>query len=396
VLNELEKLHLKLRSLAIFRNLLGDRVLTALDRVLSCADRPATEQADAYSAFVSRLYAAGGDLGAHVLELVLSDENAYVRRRAQKQPACRVLEECLQNELNILEEVSRLRPVTVQKHIAYSGFLPAWTVRETDFKKAYADRMDSLSIRGYGVFSVYHVFTLEGGAPTPVKRPDPVRLTDLKGYEDEREAVIANTRALLKGRPAANVLLYGDAGTGKSSTVKAVVNAFRGEGLRLIEIAMTQFRQIPGLIERLSDNPLKFILFIDDLSFAKETADFGALKAVLEGSVSSRGKNLAIYATSNRRRLVKESFSDRSEDVHRSETLQELSSLSERFGLSVRFFRPDKAQYLDIVRALGAQYGLGVGDAKLEAEAERYALQRGGRSPRVARQFVEYLKSTGE
>ena len=223
-----------------------------------------------------------------------------------------------------------------------------------------------------------------------------MRLTDLKGYEDEREAVIANTRALLKGRPAANVLLYGDAGTGKSSTVKAVVNAFRGEGLRLIEIAMTQFRQIPGLIERLSDNPLKFILFIDDLSFAKETADFGALKAVLEGSVSSRGKNLAIYATSNRRRLVKESFSDRSEDVHRSETLQELSSLSERFGLSVRFFRPDKAQYLDIVRALGAQYGLGVGDAKLEAEAERYALQRGGRSPRVARQFVEYLKSTGE
>jgi len=113
VLNELEKLHLKLRSLAIFRNLLGDRVLTALDRVLSCADRPATEQADAYSAFVSRLYAAGGDLGAHVLELVLSDENAYVRRRAQKQPACRVLEECLQNELNILEEVSRLRPSSV-------------------------------------------------------------------------------------------------------------------------------------------------------------------------------------------------------------------------------------------------------------------------------------------
>ena len=396
MLNELEKLHLKLRSLAIFRNLLGDRVLTALDRVLSCADRPATEQADAYSAFVSRLYAAGGDLGAHVLELVLSDENPYVRRRAQKQPPCRVLEECLINELGILEEVSRLRPETVQKHIAFSGFLPAWTVSWTDFKKAYADRMDSLSIKGYGVFSGYHVFTLEDGALTPVTRPDPVRLTDLKGYEDEREAVIANTRALLKGRPAANVLLYGDAGTGKSSTVKAVVNAFRGEGLRLIEIAMTQFRQIPGLIERLSDNPLRFILFIDDLSFAKETADFGALKAVLEGSVSARGKNLAIYATSNRRRLVKESFSDRSEDVHRSETLQELSSLSERFGLSVRFFRPDKAQYLDIVRALGAQYGLGVGDAKLEAEAERYALQRGGRSPRVARQFVEYLKSTGE
>jgi len=392
VLNELEKLHLRLRSLAVFRNLLDDEVLTALDRVLTCADRPAAEQADAYAAFVSRLYAAGGNLGAYVLDLVLSDENAYVFRRAQKEAPGRALEECLKNELGILEEVSRLRPEAVRKHIAYTGFLPRWTVSETDFSKAYADRMDDLASQGYGVFSKFHMFTLKAGEITPVTCPDPVRLADLKSYEYEREAVLANTRALLRGKPAANVLLYGDAGTGKSSTVKAAVNAFRGEGLRLIEITMTQFREIPALLERLSANPLRFILFIDDLSFAEETADFGALKAILEGTVSVKSNNVAIYATSNRRRLVKESFSDRSGDeVHRNETLQELSSLSERFGLSVHFFRPDRAQYLAIVRALADQFGIRMPDDALGAQAERYALQRGGRSPRVARQFIEHL-----
>ena len=397
MLNELEKLHLRLRSLAVFRSLLDDDVLLALDRVLSCADRPAAEQADAYSAFVSRLYDAGGDLGAYVLDLVLADENAYVHRRAQRQAPGRVLEECLQNELGVLEEVSHLRPETVQKHIAYTGFLPAWTVFKADFAKAYADRMGNLSRAGYGVFSKYHMFTLQSGAIAPVTCPDPVKLSDLKSYGVERAAVVANTRALLKGKPAANVLLYGDAGTGKSSTVKAVVNAFKDEGLRLIEITMTQFREIPALLERLSVNPLRFILFIDDLSFAEETADFGALKAVLEGTVSVKSGNIAIYATSNRRRLVKESFSDRSgDDVHRNETIQELSSLSERFGLSVHFFRPDRAQYLEIVRALGAQYGIGMHGEELDAQAERYALRRGGRSPRVARQFVEHMKSGGE
>ena len=200
--------------------------------------------------------------------------------------------------------------------------------------------------------------------------------------------------ALLRGRPAANALLYGDAGTGKSSTVKAIVNEYRDRGLRLIEIAKNQFRNIPALIEQLSGNPLKFILFIDDLSFAEQNDDFNALKAVLEGSVSHKAPNLAIYATSNRRHLIKESFSDRAgDDVHRNETIQELTSLSERFGLSVSFYGPDKKLYHQIVTGLKEQYGIGMEDAVLLQEADKYAFQRSGRSPRVARQFMEYLVS---
>lgn len=240
------------------------------------------------------------------------------------------------------------------------------------------------------------MFAFKDGAVVPVLSPDPVRLTDLKGYAREREAVLHNTLALIDGKPAANALLYGDAGTGKSSTVKAIVNELAGRGLRLVEIGRDALSGIPALIDTLAGNPLKFILFIDDLSFKSDSDDFGALKAVLEGSASARPNNLAVYATSNRRHIVRESFSDRAgDDVHRGETIQELASLSERFGLSVNFYTPDRQQYLDIVRALAEQYGVRLDGETLEREAERWALRRGGRSPRIARQFVEQKTREG-
>jgi predicted AAA+ superfamily ATPase len=227
----------------------------------------------------------------------------------------------------------------------------------------------------------------------PVKSPDTVRLSDLKGYEAERQAVIDNTVALLNGKPAANALLYGDAGTGKSSTVKAVVNEFAGRGLRLVEIRKNQLMQIPAVIESLHQNPLKFILFIDDLSFARSNEEIGALKAVLEGSAAAKSSNIVLYATSNRRHLIHETFSERGDDdIHRNETMQEQLSLSDRFGLSVNFFKPDKEKYLAIVNALAKQYGVSEA-ADLDLNAERYALERGGRSPRADRQFIEYLMS---
>ena len=159
----------------------------------------------------------------------------------------------------------------------------------------------------------------------PVRYPDPQRLSELPGYEQEREKVIANTRALLEGRPANNVLLYGDAGTGKSSTVKAIANEFAPDGLRLIEVKKNQLYQIPALMDELAKNPLKFILFIDDLSFASNDDNFAALKAILEGGVGGRSHNVAVYATSNRRHLVKETMADRSgDDLHAMDARQEL------------------------------------------------------------------------
>jgi len=194
---------------------------------------------------------------------------------------------------------------------------------------------------------------------------------------------------LLDGKPAANTLLYGDAGTGKSSTVKALVNEYGKEGLRLIEIKKHQLLLIPSILEKLKDNPLRFVLYLDDLSFTECNEESGALKAILEGSAAARTKNVVIYATSNRRHIVNERFSDREGgDIHRNETIEEQTSLSERFGLRVYFGKPDKEGYLSIVGALLHQYGLDTTD-ELLLQAERFALSRGGRSPRVAKQFAE-------
>ncbi len=233
---------------------------------------------------------------------------------------------------------------------------------------------------------------VRNGDIVPVKHPDKQRLSELYGYENERRAVIENTIALLEGKAAQNVLLYGDAGTGKSSTVKAVVNEYANHGLRLIEITKEQLRDIPRIIESISENPLKFIIFIDDLSFAPGEDCFGSLKAALEGSVSARSSNTAIYATSNRRHLIKESFSERSgDDIHRNDSMQETLSLSARFGLRVNFSRPNKNLYIAIAAELAAESGIDVPQEELALKAEQFALQGSGRSPRTAKQFVNQL-----
>ena len=237
------------------------------------------------------------------------------------------------------------------------------------------------------------MFYLDGsGSIVPVRNPDSTRLSSLIDYKREQQIILDNTNALLEGRPAANVLLTGDAGTGKSSTVKAVVNELHHRGLRILEVRKEQLHQIPGILDELNSNPLKFILFIDDLSFQKDDDNFSALKAILEGSVSARSSNVVIYATSNRRHLVKETFSDRDgDDVHRNDTMQEIISLSERFGIQVTFQKPDKKTYLTIVRHLAREKGITLPDSELELQAERYALNRGGRSARAATQFVDGL-----
>ena len=191
-----------------------------------------------------------------------------------------------------------------------------------------------------------------------------------------------------------NVLLYGDAGTGKSSSVKAIANEFAADGLRLVEVKKNQLYQIPALLDSLAQNPLKFILFIDDLSFSANDDNFAALKAILEGSVGGRSQNVVVYATSNRRHLIKETLSDRSgDDIHEADTRQELMSLSARFGLTVTFQRPDKVRFEEILLDLARQYGVQMPSDQLFIKGEAFAIRAGGRSPRVARQFIELLSA---
>lgn len=379
-------------SLAVFRSLLGDEIINELWQLLDSGSEEVSVNIYNYSEFVSKLYKSGANLSEYVLKAVLQDENFYISGRAKGETFHSFIEEAVENELRILQEFSQLQPQDFALFADGTISLPKWKTTEFDFVKEYKSRIENIGRYGYGKFAQNRMFILRKGEIVPVKHPDPQRLSSLFGYERERKAVIDNTLALLSGKPAQNVLLYGDAGTGKSSTVKAVVNEFADRGLRLIEITKEQLRDIPDIIESISANPLKFIIFIDDLSFVSGEDCFGALKATLEGSVSARTGNTAIYATSNRRHLVKESFSDRDgDDVHRNDSMQETLSLSARFGLRVNFSKPDKKSYVQIAQELAAQHKINIDSDTLALKAEQFAMQGSGRSPRTARQFVNQL-----
>ena len=248
---------------------------------------------------------------------------------------------------------------------------------------------------GVGMFGLNKAFRIkekDGGDVefVAINNMDKVMLDDLIGYEIQKKKLVDNTKAFVEGRAANNVLLYGDAGTGKSSTVKAIANEYAADGLRLVEVKKNQLYQIPDLMDQLAANPLKFILFIDDLSFSSNDDNFAALKAILEGSVGGRARNIAVYATSNRRHLIKETLSDRTgDDIHEADTRQELMSLSARFGLTVTFQRPEKARFEVILTELAKQHGIEMPHDELLTKAEAFAIRAGGRSPRVAKQFIE-------
>ncbi|MCC8016904.1 MAG: ATP-binding protein, partial [Clostridiales bacterium] len=227
----------------------------------------------------------------------------------------------------------------------------------------------------------------------PISGTDPVLLTDLKNYELQRRQVIDNTESFVNGYPANNVLLYGDRGTGKSSTVHAVLNEYAKYGLRMIEISKSDIPDLTLIRELLSESPMKFIIFIDDLCFDSHDYSFGELKAALEDSLSGRKHNTIIYATSNRRHLIKENFSDRENDINRNDIMQEQLSLSDRFGLSVTFINPDKKAYLDVVEKIAEDRKLKADKDKLFLVAEQWASKKGGRSPRCARQFIDFVES---
>lgn len=397
-MNDLEQLLLQAKTLVIFKSLYDTPVFAKfIDAAEACLDGDKQAAIAKYCDFVGELYAYSDDLTEYVLKLVLENENLFMLRKGEGKPTGVLLEQCLANELETIQELSEIPSKELTARLGYDGFLPAYKTQRLDFSQIYADRIHAIGKFGYGIYSQHHIFVVENSRIVPVVSPDPIRLSQLSNYELERRQVILNTQALIAGKPANNVLLYGDCGTGKSSTVKAIANEYASQGLRLIELKKKQLHELPKIVETVSKNPLKFIIFIDDLSFTEDDDDFAALKAILEGSVSSTASNLAIYATSNRRHLVRETFSARQGDeIHFKDTIQELLSLSDRFGLRVTFLKPDKKTFLDVVRNIAAQYELDMPQEELFTKAEAFALARGGRSPRVAKQFVEYLKGCGD
>lgn len=393
-MDKLKLLAIKLKAVAVFRNLLNDDVVKALSQLLDSLNGEMAEQVDKYGKFVYELYTHSDNLSTYILNIVTDDENVFIKKVANSNIVSDELTECVKAELDVFGEIASLTREDFKAAIGYEGYLPSWNTSEIDFENEYFRRRDEIGRFGYGIYAKYYMFCIKDGSVVPVKHPDPVTLTELSGYQSERTAVINNTKALLAGKPAANILLSGDAGTGKSSTVKAVVNEFKGEGLRIIEVRKDQLVDIPQIIDELNTNPLKFILFIDDLSFNQTDDNFSALKAILEGSVAAKSNNVVIYATSNRRHIVKESFADRDngDDIHRNDTVQELMSLSERFGLCITFVKPSKECYLEIMKNIALQNGIEVSE-QLCMDAERFALLKGGRSARIAKQFIDGILS---
>ena len=385
---------MKAKSFVVFNNILEDDVMKAFLNMIDIKEKSDIKKVEEYSNFTRKLFEKSENFSDYIWKLIIFNENIYVHKLASKEIISNMLAQCVKHELQTLQDIATITSQDIRSEIEYNGFMAEWSINtEYDFNKMYEERMEKLFTVGYGIYSNNIMFTYDNGKVVPVKYPDNIRLSSHIGYERERKRIIDNTYAFIKGKPAANVLLYGDAGTGKSSTVKAIVNEYANEGLRMIEVRKGDLLEIPKLIQELANNPLKFILFIDDLSFSKNNEEIGALKAILEGSVTAKTSNVVIYATSNRRHLVQESFSEREgDDIHRNETIQEQISLSYRFGLSICFSKPNKKEYLDIIHGLLEEYKVKKIE-NVDMLAEQHAMSRGGRSGRIARQFVEYLKS---
>ena len=409
-MTQAELIYKELLSLTIYRNSLLQPVTAAL---LSLYRAAASRDVEGLCEGWGRLCAELANrecflsLPTAIAREILADENAFVSRLAAGRlrvtdrgvdPAVpEELAGLARRDLEVLYQAATADPAylleCVEPEIADG--LPRWGAAPAPapLDRPWDACIDALREyhrrNGCGCFTGHRAFLWRDGAMLPVEHPDPIRLSNLKGYEYQRRIAVDNTRAFLDGFEANNMLLYGDRGTGKSSTVKALLNEYAGEGLRMIEMPKEYLRQLPDLTGHLSTVPMKFIVFIDDLSFSDDDDSFAALKAVLEGGLASRPANVVIYATSNRRHLLKETFSSRAGDeVHHADTVQEAVSLSDRFGISLTFLMPDKQRFLDIVEQIAADRGLKVERQALLDAAERWALERGARSPRYARQFI--------
>ena len=391
----MEKLNTE--RLILLRGVLRDGAAAALERALGHDD--VAEYAKAYEIL---LEADMQDSFADYLSgLILREDSLFARRACVGKPAKAVCD-AMANDLRILQNFAKrtdelpgeIRRATEEgfPKIGYgkeSGlFGKDWAADKTVANLAQFYRGN-----GYGIYIGNKAFTFDGEKLKPVRNTPEITLRDLKDYAEEKKAVEDNIVNFVEGLPYSNMLLYGDKGTGKSSTIHAMLNKYAEKGLRCVEIPKEQICLINEVKEVLSTLPFKFILFIDDLSLEERDEKVTALKAGLEGSIHERSSNVMIAATSNRRHIVKENFSDRDNSVHARDTMEEQLSLSDRFGLTVCFSSTGKPEYLSIVKQLAADAHISLGEEELCSLAERWAIVKGGRSPRRAKQFVDYAYS---
>ena len=389
---ELSILSLRVRALSVLRGLQRHPFVSSYLAVFDALKTDDADFARAYGALCAQIFACG-DVSRAMLDAVHFDVNTMTD--TLDAPSATLLGAAT-HDIQALNALLALDGNTLKSAAAGVYRMPA--LRDLpDYPAAaplpFRDGAALASFyraQGDGFFAQASAFAVQDdGTVAPIRHPDAIRLRDLPGYERQKQQILKNTRAFLDGREANNILLYGDKGTGKSSTVKAVVNEYAERGLKIIEMSPRHIACFPRIFADTLRSPFRFIVFLDDLSFSREDDNFAALKAFIEGGLAGKPSNLVIYATSNRRHLIRETFADREGDeVRVRDSLETVTSLSDRFGLEITFSVPDKDEYLYIVDQLAAENGLALSGEQLHLLAERFALRRNGRSPRTARQFI--------
>jgi hypothetical protein len=426
IVNSTQTLLRQSASLLIYRSVLngeaGLAFLELLQTIRQAERNVAVEGLDclrAYSRWFNALASHNQSWQDYLLTRILKDENPFTRQvqRVQLSDLPASLVAATRHDLQILQSLYECNSQQISQWVKAASHLNAapvvWEQERTEenldrLKSAlkvsndWADGLETLAALyrqdGVGLLAEYRAFRWQAGQLLGLAYPDRVQLMDLVGYESQKETLLKNTEFLLNGYPALHVLLYGSRGSGKSSLVKGLLHEYGDRALRLIEVAKSDLKDLPLIVEQLRGLPQKFIIFVDDLSFEEEEDAYKALKVVLEGNLTARPQNVVVYATSNRRHLIREFFSDRprpkdNEEVHAWDTMQEKLSFSDRFGLTLTFEPADQKTYLQITQHLATQAGITLSPEDLQHRALQWATRHNGRSGRTARQFVDFLKA---
>lgn len=392
-------LRAQLRGLSAFRSLLDTPILKDALQLLDAAARRDGEGAlAAYDQMFYRLKAEGySGLGTWLWDTLRYTETPYgdLAGSGRSDPE---LERAARRDVDALLQLAQLgaedirvalKPILTEEYVSVLDNLPAW---ETGTPFTFEELAAFYRENGAGLYAKYRAFLWEEGRLVPVADPDCPHPVELLGYDQQRKQVLDNTRLLVEGKPSNNVLLFGDGGTGKSATVKSMLYLPGMENLRLIEIQKENLVGMPRLIRSLAGRRQSFILFIDDLAFDQDDKTYSSLKTILEGGLEKRPLNVAIYATSNRRHLVRQTFSDRAGDeVDAFETISEKTALAERFGLRIPYMTMSKSEYLALIDHLAGLYHVEMNREVLHAKAMEWEIRHAGRTPRVARQFIASL-----
>ncbi|MGB5594240.1 MAG: ATP-binding protein [Crocosphaera sp.] len=416
-LNYYYLIHQEIASLLLYQSVFDDEVGQAFLRLLNAIYNRNRVTIDvnclkAYSYLFKTLASQGISWQDYLVKRILVDDNPFSQQvqSVSLQELPKPLIAATEHDLRILNTLYNLPLEAISQwvkeaaNVPFSPFIGQFENQDNTFlhqQENWPNSLEELADHyrhyGTGIFAQYKALKWQDNQLIGISQPDPISLTEIVGYEHQKETLIKNTKILLSGYSALNVLLYGSRGSGKSSLVKGLLNEYYSQGLRLVEVNKSQLHSLPMIVDQLRNVPQKFIVFVDDLSFEEDNDAFKSLKVVLEGNVTARAKNVVVYATSNRRHLIREFFDDRprpqdADEIHNWDTVQEKLSFSDRFGLTLTFEPANQDTYLNIVHHLASQIDLEIDKDELEFKAKQWATQHNGRSGRTAKQFIDFLQ----